>query len=334
MVEEWNDIERGGTISSKIDFISNTENGVVIFGDQEVNIGPVTEDSVGEEVSLQKVSSQFAVCITPKFRKKSYFERYPGSKGDFYYNINTKEDPKYKKLASGNPHPQPGETFVAKIDRIGHSGKGIIDTNSGHDVIVSGVNKDDTGGLIEAEMIETRTAEKISDDISINEDWLLEERTEDSSDDIRDVTSPKVVQEDVPSSDEQTIDPEVLREKAEENAVEEIPEETTTVTHETPEYNRSTEIKKYVKARSDGVCEGCGEPAPFTSKTGEPYLHAHHVHELSNGGSDTPDTVIALCPNCHYRVHHGEDGEEFNQKLIQRLAKIEDISVESIRRLS
>lgn len=119
-----------------------------------------------------------------------------------------------------------------------------------------------------------------------------------------------------------------LRENAEEDAVESIPESASTTTQVTLEYSRSDKVKKYVKARADGYCEGCGEPAPFTSATGEQYLHAHHVHELSKGGSDTPETVIALCPNCHYRVHHGEDGEEYNEELKRKLAEIEDLEAE------
>lgn len=114
-----------------------------------------------------------------------------------------------------------------------------------------------------------------------------------------------------------------LRERTEESAVEDVPEDVSTSKDTTPEYSRSQAVKEYVKTRAAGVCEGCGEPAPFTSKTGEPYLHAHHVHELSDGGSDTPETVIALCPNCHYQVHHGEDGETYNQELIDILQDIE-----------
>lgn len=106
---------------------------------------------------------------------------------------------------------------------------------------------------------------------------------------------------------------------AEENVTIETPERTSI-----PEYTRSTKIRRYVKARADGVCEGCDQPAPFTSKTGKPYLHAHHVHELSDGGSDTIDTVIALCPNCHYRVHHGEEGDTYNQQLIDKLEEMEN----------
>ncbi|MFC6770744.1 HNH endonuclease [Halorubrum pallidum] len=116
-----------------------------------------------------------------------------------------------------------------------------------------------------------------------------------------------------------------LRERAKENEVEEITQEvSTTNTTEKTQYHRSPEIKEYVKARAEGCCEGCGKPAPFTDKTGDPYLHAHHVHELSDGGSDTVDTVIALCPNCHYRVHHGGDGEKYNQKLLEKVQRLEN----------
>lgn len=109
-----------------------------------------------------------------------------------------------------------------------------------------------------------------------------------------------------------------LRKEAEQAAVETVPDSVKTQ-QTTQQYTRSSEVREYVMARANGQCEGCNEPAPFTSKSGEPYLHAHHINELSKGGSDTPSTVIALCPNCHYRVHHGENGEEYNQELAERL---------------
>ncbi|OYR58516.1 hypothetical protein DJ83_14830 [Halorubrum ezzemoulense] len=114
-----------------------------------------------------------------------------------------------------------------------------------------------------------------------------------------------------------------LRKKAVDDAVEKVPKKNTSTNQSTQQYNRSKAVKDYVKARADGQCEACEESAPFTSKTGDPYLHAHHVHELSDGGSDTPDTVIALCPNCHHRVHHGRNGSEYNQLLIEKLEQIE-----------
>lgn len=100
-------------------------------------------------------------------------------------------------------------------------------------------------------------------------------------------------------------------------------------TRQAPEYTRSNKVKEYVKARAKGYCEGCGQPAPFISKTGDPYLHAHHIKELSNGGKDTIDTVVALCPNCHYRVHHGEDGDEYNERLLRIVQEKESRDNES-----
>lgn len=114
-----------------------------------------------------------------------------------------------------------------------------------------------------------------------------------------------------------------LRNRAKDAAIEEVPEDTSIARSDATEYTRSSAVRDYVKARAGGSCEGCEESAPFVSKTGDPYFHAHHVHELSDGGSDMPSTVIALCPNCHYRVHHGENGNEYNEQLREKLLEIE-----------
>ncbi|WP_323676906.1 HNH endonuclease [Halorubellus sp. PRR65] len=114
-----------------------------------------------------------------------------------------------------------------------------------------------------------------------------------------------------------------LRKIAKKDETLEVSTENKTSQRASQEYSRSVAIKRYVKERAEGECEGCREQAPFISKTGEPYLHAHHVFELSKGGKDTIDSVIALCPNCHYRVHHGVDGDAYNQELIEKLREIE-----------
>ena len=38
-------------------------------------------------------------------------------------------------------------------------------------------------------------------------------------------------------------------------------------------------------------------------KDGSPYLEPHHIVWLSRGGEDTPSNTVALCPNCHRRMH-------------------------------
>lgn len=83
-------------------------------------------------------------------------------------------------------------------------------------------------------------------------------------------------------------------------------------------YPRSEVVKEYALRAADGVCQGCESEAPFTGKDGEPFLEVHHLHRRSDGGADHPDNVVALCPNCHRRVHQGQDGNEFNQELIEK----------------
>ncbi|MEO1942713.1 MAG: HNH endonuclease [Candidatus Thioglobus sp.] len=29
----------------------------------------------------------------------------------------------------------------------------------------------------------------------------------------------------------------------------------------------------------------------------------HHIHQLADGGEDTTENAVALCPNCHRMMH-------------------------------
>jgi len=78
---------------------------------------------------------------------------------------------------------------------------------------------------------------------------------------------------------------------------------------------RSRAIKLYVLKRADGVCEGCGKPAPFMTISGKPYLEVHHIDRLSDGGADHPEAVVGICPNCHSRAHYAIDATAFNEAL-------------------
>lgn len=88
-------------------------------------------------------------------------------------------------------------------------------------------------------------------------------------------------------------------------------------------FERSATVRDYVVARARGVCEGCASPAPFLRSNGTPYLEPHHIRRLTDGGPDHPRLVIALCPNCHRRVHSGADGEAYNNDLASRMAVLE-----------
>ena len=66
---------------------------------------------------------------------------------------------------------------------------------------------------------------------------------------------------------------------------------------------RSLEVVRETKKRANGVCQYCQQAAPFIDKNGNPYLEVHHVIWLSRGGEDSTTNTVALCPNCHTRMH-------------------------------
>lgn len=71
-------------------------------------------------------------------------------------------------------------------------------------------------------------------------------------------------------------------------------------------YNRNPDVVASVLIRAKGVCEACGEDAPFIRRKDKtPYLEVHHIKKLADGGKDIVSNAIALCPNCHRKVHFG-----------------------------
>lgn len=82
-------------------------------------------------------------------------------------------------------------------------------------------------------------------------------------------------------------------------------------------YNRDSNITQYVKILSNGKCQLCESPAPFKDQQGKPFLESHHIDWLSNGGKDTIQNSIALCSNCHRKMHILNLEEDVNKlKLI------------------
>ena len=83
-------------------------------------------------------------------------------------------------------------------------------------------------------------------------------------------------------------------------------------TVQTKSYHRDPVIAAYVKKRANGCCQLCGMPAPFADQAGEPYLECHHIEWLSKGGMDSADNCVALCPNCHRKMHMLNDPNDVN----------------------
>jgi 5-methylcytosine-specific restriction enzyme A len=71
-------------------------------------------------------------------------------------------------------------------------------------------------------------------------------------------------------------------------------------------FRRNPDVIVEVLQRAQGKCEYCNSDAPFfRAKDGSPYLEIHHRKPLSEGGNDTVDNAIAVCPNCHMELHYG-----------------------------
>ncbi len=71
----------------------------------------------------------------------------------------------------------------------------------------------------------------------------------------------------------------------------------------TRQRSRDQYVAEYVKRRAAGKCDLCGKDAPFRDTSGKPYLEVHHIEWLSKGGMDTIENAVALCPNCHRKMH-------------------------------
>jgi len=86
---------------------------------------------------------------------------------------------------------------------------------------------------------------------------------------------------------------------------------------------RCAHVRRYVLARADGTCEHCESPAPFKTTRGTPYLEAHHIFRLTDGGADDPKTMAGLCPNCHREAHHGPETDKMKDTLAHAISQKE-----------
>lgn len=92
---------------------------------------------------------------------------------------------------------------------------------------------------------------------------------------------------------------------------------------------RNLIVCEYTKRRANGVCDLCGLNAPFKNKEGIPYLESHHVINLSKGGPDAIYNTVALCPNCHKRMHvlnRKGDREKLKSKIFKYLNDTNDLA--------
>lgn len=119
--------------------------------------------------------------------------------------------------------------------------------------------------------------------------------------------------------DARRIDYEALLKKARERSTSKVRSRQTTV----EQRDRDNYIAEVSKRRAEGICTLCGEPAPFKDKKGKPFLESHHIDWLSEGGADSIENVVALCPNCHRKMHElkGTPEETDDRKFLKDCVK-------------
>lgn len=66
---------------------------------------------------------------------------------------------------------------------------------------------------------------------------------------------------------------------------------------------RNMYLPELIKRMANGKCQLCGQVLDYKDSAGRPYLEAHHVIPLADDGPDSIDNMVALCPNCHRKMH-------------------------------
>jgi 5-methylcytosine-specific restriction endonuclease McrA len=84
-------------------------------------------------------------------------------------------------------------------------------------------------------------------------------------------------------------------------------------------YSRDPYIAQWARKRANAKCECCEKPAPFTTYQNQPYLEVHHIKALGENGLDSTLNVAAICPTCHRKIHHSDEGAEINNRLGERV---------------
>lgn len=127
---------------------------------------------------------------------------------------------------------------------------------------------------------------------------------------------------------EPTSDPALLETRVimlRKRGIPKVPEGSTTPARtvgETIRFVRDPQVVAWVLEVANGSCESCKSSAPFLKEDATPYLEVHHIKWLSQGGSDTVSNAVALCPNCHRRLHYAPDAKQLAAELLRSVPRL------------
>ena len=103
--------------------------------------------------------------------------------------------------------------------------------------------------------------------------------------------------------------------------------------------DRGSSVTKALKSLLGAKCQICGWEG-FEKKSGEDFIEAHHIVQLSERkkGSLCTENIILICPNCHREVHYGkdfsvsDDNEYINVCLSKNTARIRKNTIDYLLR--
>ena len=74
----------------------------------------------------------------------------------------------------------------------------------------------------------------------------------------------------------------------------------------TTTFLRNPDVVAEVLFLAKGKCGLCKSSAPVLRRSdAQPYLEVHHRKHLADGGADSIENALAVCPNCHRKAHYG-----------------------------
>jgi 5-methylcytosine-specific restriction endonuclease McrA len=87
-------------------------------------------------------------------------------------------------------------------------------------------------------------------------------------------------------------------------------------------YKRDPKVVAWIIKNANGKCECCGDDG-FIKNDGSVFLEVHHLRLLAENGSDTPQNAVALCANCHRKLHYAKNKEKMRKDLIEKIERLQ-----------
>jgi hypothetical protein len=88
-------------------------------------------------------------------------------------------------------------------------------------------------------------------------------------------------------------------------------------------HERDPKVKAWIIKNANGKCECCGVDG-FIKEDGNIFLEVHHLRLLAENGSDTLQNAVALCANCHRKLHYAKNKEEMRKGLIKKIDRLQE----------